>query len=564
MADVRLGIDYGTSNTVAVLQREEGPSRALLFDGTPLLPSAVFAGDVGLLVGRDAERAARTDPARFEGNPKQRIDELEVLLGKEVHEVTALIAAVLDRVVGEAQRVVGRPVPAITITHPVSWGPARRKVLLDAARRAGLAVPVLVPEPVAAAAYFTAVLRNEVAVGQSLVVYDLGAGTFDVSVVSRTESGFETLAYRGLEDVGGLDLDELVVRHVGEQLATSAPEAWRRLSDPATAQDRRHRMQLWQDAREAREALSRAPSATLFIPSADQDVLITRQEFEQAATALLQTTVDTAMAAVREARVRSETLAGWFLVGGATRTPLIATMLLRATRQAPTILEEPQLVVADGAVHVTAGSIDTAVSRPSTPASTPTPTMPQQPAPPQLTPVVAPSQQPAPVVRPPAASPYPATPTSYAPPPPASPPRPVLPAYVPSRVVPRQTPAALSPRAAEVDDDPATAEQRRRNAPLGRRPRELAAIAFGCVALISTTIAFPLMGAALLPVLGYRLYRLSRSGRGWIDAPTAALLIAVPGLAGLGSGNVYLAGLSLFGPVAGLLWLRRMVDDRAD
>jgi hypothetical protein len=65
-------------------------------------------------------------------------------------------------------------------------------------------------------------------------------------------------------------------------------------------------------------------------------------------------------------------------------------------------------------------------------------------------------------------------------------------------------------------------------------------------------------------VLGYRLYRLMRSGRGWLDTLAAILFIAVPGLAGLGSRNVYLAGLSLFGLVAGLLWLRRLVDDRAD
>jgi molecular chaperone DnaK (HSP70) len=80
--DAALGIDYGTSSTVAVLRHPGGKVRPLLFDSSPLLPSAVFRNDSGrLLVGRDAEHAARLDPARYEPHPKRRIDDLEVLLG---------------------------------------------------------------------------------------------------------------------------------------------------------------------------------------------------------------------------------------------------------------------------------------------------------------------------------------------------------------------------------------------------------------------------------------------------------------------------------------------------
>ncbi|WP_330186155.1 Hsp70 family protein [Dactylosporangium sp. AC04546] len=352
MADLHLGIDYGTSNTVAVLRWPDGRSRPLLFDSSPLLPSAVFAAADGrLLVGRDAERAARADPARFEPNPKRRIDELDVLLGDRAHTLTELVAAVLDRVAAEARRIAGGPAGQVTLTHPVAWGPARRRVLTDAAQRVGLPMPALLAEPVAAAAYFTTVLGNRVAVGQSVVVYDLGAGTFDVSVVQRTADGFETLAYRGFDDIGGLDLDALVVAHVGARLAGSAPQEWRTLDDPADADGGRHRLQLWQDAREAREILTRESSATVYVAAARRDVIITRHEFEQAATDVLHRTVQTTLATVREARVRPDSVAGWFLVGGATRTPLVATMLHRATGQPATVIEEPQLVVADGAVH---------------------------------------------------------------------------------------------------------------------------------------------------------------------------------------------------------------------
>ncbi|GGM79858.1 Hsp70 family protein [Dactylosporangium sucinum] len=372
MADLHLGIDYGTSNTVAVLRWPDGRSRPLLFDSSPLLPSAVFAAADGrLLVGRDAERAARADPARFEPNPKRRIDELDVLLGDRAHTLTDLVAAVLDRVAAEARRIAGGPAGQVTLTHPVAWGPARRRVLTDAAQRVGLPAPALLAEPVAAAAYFTTVLGNRLAAGQSVVVYDLGAGTFDVSVVQRTADGFETLAYRGFDDIGGLDLDALVVGHVGARLAGSAPQEWRTINDPADAHGGRHRLQLWQDAREAREILTRESSATVYVAEARRDVIITRHEFEHAATDVLHRTVQTTLATVREARVRPDSVAGWFLVGGATRTPLVATMLHRATGQPATVIEEPQLVVADGAVHTTPTPATLHIRPPTDPAGHP-------------------------------------------------------------------------------------------------------------------------------------------------------------------------------------------------
>ncbi|MGI5175234.1 Hsp70 family protein [Dactylosporangium sp. CA-152071] len=353
MPDTALGIDYGTSSTVAVVRHTDGRIRPLLFDSSPLLPSAVFANSAGrLLVGRDAENSARLDPARYEPHPKRRIDELDVLLGDRGVPVPELISAVLTRVRAEALRTLGGPPATITMTCPATWGAARRQVLLDAAALAGLPVPALVAEPVAAATYFASVLGHAVAPGQCVVVYDLGAGTFDASVVQRTADGFRDLSCRGLDDVGGIDLDALVVAHARTVVAARAPELWQRLEAPSSAADLRHTTMLWTDAKHLREALSRESSASLFIPAADEEVLLTRQQFETAAEPLLRRTVDLALTTLKEARVRPEAVAGWFLVGGGTRTPLIATMLHRATRVAPTVLEEPQLVVAEGALHL--------------------------------------------------------------------------------------------------------------------------------------------------------------------------------------------------------------------
>lgn len=348
-----MGIDYGTSNTVAVLRYPDGRVRPLLFDSSPLLPSAVFVNDSGrVVVGQDAERSARLDPARFEPHPKRRIDDLDVLLGERAYPVTDLIAAGLTRVGSEAARACGGAVRSVTMTFPATWGAARRQVLLDAAARAGLPAPVLVPEPVAAATYFASVLGHRMRTGQCVVVYDLGAGTFDASVVQRTEGGFRDLSCQGLDDVGGVDLDALVVAHARTVIEPAAPDAWKRLSAPQGAADLRHVAMLWDDARHLRETLSREASASMFIPFADVEVLMTREQFETMAGPVLQRTADLTLSTLKQARVRHQDVVGWFLVGGATRTPLVATLLHRVGGIAPTVLEEPQFAVAEGALRI--------------------------------------------------------------------------------------------------------------------------------------------------------------------------------------------------------------------
>ena len=103
-AQHRVAIDLGTCHTVAVVRRGAEPPRAVLFDGTPLLPSGVYAGpDGSIMVGRDAERMAGLEPSRFEPYPKRRVDEHTVLLGSSEIRVVDLLAAVLERVVVEAR-----------------------------------------------------------------------------------------------------------------------------------------------------------------------------------------------------------------------------------------------------------------------------------------------------------------------------------------------------------------------------------------------------------------------------------------------------------------------------
>ncbi|GAA4715358.1 Hsp70 family protein [Phytohabitans rumicis] len=344
----RLAIDFGTTTTVAMLVGPDGRVIPLLFDASPLLSSAVCAGDT-VLTGADALRAAVSAPAGFEPNPKRRIDEGVVWLGEREVPVAELIAAVLGRVAAEARRVVGGPPAQVVLTHPASWGGGRCGVLVDAARRAGLGEVGLVAEPVAAAAYFAAVLGRQVHSGQCLVVYDLGAGTFDAAVVRLSPAGFEVVAADGLADVGGLDLDAVVVSHAH---AATGDAGWPRLDEPRTAADRHARQALWQGARAVKEQLSRHPAASLHVPLVDAEVRLTRDEFERAVGPYLARTVALTSAMLTRAGVRGEWVAGVLLVGGGSRIPLAGTLLHRAIGIAPTAIDHPELVVAEGALRV--------------------------------------------------------------------------------------------------------------------------------------------------------------------------------------------------------------------
>jgi molecular chaperone DnaK len=371
----RLGIDYGTSNTVAMLRWPDGRVRPLMFDGAPVLPSAVFAGSDGrLLVGHDAERSARLDPARFEPNPKRRVDDGDLLLGGSQVPVVEILASTLRRVAEESARAAAGLPSAVVLTHPASWGLPRRAVLLDAAQRAGLGTPALLPEPVAAARYYTTSVRDLVP-GRCLLVYDLGAGTFDASLLRRTPHGFDVLAVGGLDDFGGVDLDELVIGQVAAAVAAEAPQAWHRLTAPTAPEERRQSRTLWEDARCAKEALSRQSWFGLHVPLVDRELHVSREEFERVAAPALSRTIDSTMALLAGAKVGVDQLGDLLLVGGSTRIPLVATLLHRRFGIPPTVCDQPELVVAEGALTA-AVAISAPVQPVSPPAYAPAPPRP--------------------------------------------------------------------------------------------------------------------------------------------------------------------------------------------
>ncbi|WP_051110682.1 Hsp70 family protein [Longispora albida] len=348
-----LAIDFGTSNTVAMLRTPDGRVRPLLFDGSPLLPSAVYLQPDGrITVGKDAERSARLDPSRFEPNPKRRIDDGSIFLGDQEIPVPRVMAYVLEQVVTETRRQLGAAPERVLMTHPARWGEQRRRLLVEASRIAGLPQPQLIPEPVGAASYFTAVLGSGVPVGRSLAIYDLGGGTFDATVVRRTQTGFEVLAEEGLPDIGGVDFDHAVIEHLGSTYEASHAEKWKRLITPQDPGDRRQRRMLYEDVRGAKEMLSRTSAADIHLPALDVDAHLTREELEALIRPYLERTVECLSRTVTSARLTPRDLVGIFLVGGSSRIPLAAHLIHSELGVAPTTLEQPETVVVEGALCV--------------------------------------------------------------------------------------------------------------------------------------------------------------------------------------------------------------------
>ncbi|MEJ3748016.1 Hsp70 family protein [Actinomycetes bacterium KLBMP 9797] len=368
-AGVRLGIDFGTSTTVAVLASPGREPRPLLFDGSPLLPSAVCVDPAGrLLVGRDALHTSLASPGSFEPFPKRCIDDDTVLLGDAQVPVPDLIAATLRRVAAEVAVVASDPVTEVVLTCPAAWGTRRREVLLAAAAQA-LPLPAvrLVTEPVAAASFFVEVAGSQVPVGRHAVVYDFGAGTFDASVVRRTDTGFETVAAAGLPDAGGLDIDAAIVERIGATVGVRDAALWQRLRDPATIADRRASRQLWDNVRAGKEMLSRATTTLIHVPLFEADAPLGREELEQIAAPILERTTEAVQRVLEQAGIATAEVGAVFLAGGSSRMPAVTTVLHRALGIAPTNVEQPELAVAEGSLRTT----ERPAPEPSRPAALP-------------------------------------------------------------------------------------------------------------------------------------------------------------------------------------------------
>jgi hypothetical protein len=352
-----LAIDYGTSFTAAAVWHAGGVE-VLEIEDSPRFPSAVLLGDDGaLLTGRAARNQARRHPDRFERTPKRLVGQPAALLGGRAVEVTAMVAAVLGRVVEAARTREGESAPAwVLLTHPAGWGPERCDVLRAAAARAGLEPVELMSEPEAAAWFFVEDRRGEepiVGEGGCVAVYDLGGGTFDTAILRRGPDGFRLAGPPGgLDWFGGEEFDQRLFDLVLERVHDSHPAVWRELSEPRSPGWRRARLQLREDVRQAKEALSATPTVAVPVAAGGEDVLdvpVARLDFERLIRDELAGTVDLLARTAGAAGVSHDEIAAVYLTGGSSRVPLAGDLAARFHPRTYT-RPDPKSLVVRGAI----------------------------------------------------------------------------------------------------------------------------------------------------------------------------------------------------------------------
>jgi molecular chaperone DnaK (HSP70) len=309
----RLAVDVGTSKTAAAVWDGRHASPVQLGNRSPAVPSvALRTADGALLFGEAAERRASAEPERVAREFKRRVgDPVPLVLGGATYTAHRLMALLVQWVVGQAAHLHGGPPDGLVVSHPANWASYKRDLLTGALGELGLRA-TLVTEPEAAALHFAAG-EGRVEPGRAVAVYDFGGGTFDAAVLRREPDGCRILGSPdGVEDLGGAEIDDVVLAHVWRSLGEARPDDAADLASVAT---------LKRDAVEAKEHLSDDVEALIPVRGGDgrRLVVLRRSELEEGIEDQLQRTITALERAVRRSGVPAADLSAIVLVGGSSR-----------------------------------------------------------------------------------------------------------------------------------------------------------------------------------------------------------------------------------------------------
>jgi molecular chaperone DnaK len=348
MANKVFGIDLGTTfSCIAQVDAYGRPEVLTNLDNEPTTASVVLFDSVSdYVVGKQAKRQARINPENVAQLVKRHMGDGEwrlTLHGQE-WSAPALSSLILRALAADAQRHTGEPVKDVVITVPAYFGDNERKATKLAGEFAELNVVDIINEPTAAA--FAYGFAQQEGVGdQNVLVYDLGGGTFDVTVIQLKERLISVVATDGDHELGGADWDERLATHLSDRFRQESPGADDPLDDSYGAQD------LLTAAEEAKVALStRDATDVLVIFSGNRaNITLTRDEFEQLTASLLQRTVELTRAVLKAAEARGvEKIDQVLLVGGSAKMPAVARRL-KEEFGFDGQLHDPDLAVAKGA-----------------------------------------------------------------------------------------------------------------------------------------------------------------------------------------------------------------------
>ena len=342
-----IGIDLGTTNScVAVM---EGGEAVVIpnAEGNRTTPSVVAFSKTGeRMVGQVAKRQAITNPDRTISSIKREMGtDHRVTIDDKSYTPQEISAMILQKLKADAEAYLGTPVSEAVITVPAYFTDSQRQATKDAGKIAGLDVKRIINEPTAAALAYG--VDKEQA--QKIMVYDLGGGTFDVSIIEIEDGTFTVLATGGDTHLGGDDFDERIVEYAVAEFKKSDRIDLTR--DPAAMG------RLKEEAEKAKKELSSAPAAQLNLPFIavgkdgphHLDLSITRPQFEMMTGDLLSRTVQPVQNALRDAGISASQLGKVLLVGGSTRMPAVERQVKELLGKEPSHSLNPDECVAMGA-----------------------------------------------------------------------------------------------------------------------------------------------------------------------------------------------------------------------
>jgi len=342
-----VGIDLGTTNScIAVLEGGE-PTVITNAEGGRVTPSVVaFSKNGEILVGEIAKRQAITNPERTIRSIKRKMGTRETInIDGKAWTPQEISAKILQKLKRDAEAYLGEKITQAVITVPAYFEDAQRQATKDAGKIAGLEVLRIINEPTAAALAYGLDKEHD----QTILVYDLGGGTFDVSILEIGDGVFEVKATSGDNHLGGDDFDQRIIDWLADDFKNKHGIDLR--------EDKMALQRLKEAAEKAKIELSSALTTNINLPfiTADQtgpkhlEMTLTRSEFQRLTADLLERTRGPVEQAMKDAGITGDQLDHVILVGGATRMPAVVDLIKSLTGKEPHKGVNPDEVVAVGA-----------------------------------------------------------------------------------------------------------------------------------------------------------------------------------------------------------------------
>ena len=365
-----IGIDLGTTNSCVSVMEGGEPKVITNAEGERTTPSVVLIKDDETIVGAAAKRGAIANPDKTVISIKRKMGTSEkVEVNGKKYTPEEISAKILGKLKADAESYLGEKVTEAVITVPAYFNDAERQATKNAGKIAGLDVKRIINEPTAAALAYGADKQDNL---HTILVYDLGGGTFDVSILELGDGVYEVKSTSGNNRLGGDDFDQKIIDYL--------VDTFKKENGIDLSKDKMATQRLKDAAEKAKKDLSGMSSTQISLPFISQgedgplhlEVNLTRAKFEDLCRDLFDSTIDSVKKALKDAKLKASDINKVILVGGSTRIPYIQELVKKELGQEPSKEVNPDEVVAMGAAiqgGVLTGEVDDLVLLDVTPLS---------------------------------------------------------------------------------------------------------------------------------------------------------------------------------------------------